>query len=197
MKMSTLIYRVLQNTCLIVVSLGLLYGGITILTAGIPFWSQLYGLSAIGLGIIMSLVSFTEITRSHTATAAEYHQIPCRICRKNTLVPYLVDSTICSACQYRMALKLNMSVLVFFLMLAIPVTYHLTQENQDIRQNAKIITPKITCETGDWEPESCRCGSWEVENHCFGGKQTRICGSETYCCRYDQSGWSCVKSEAR
>ncbi|MEK7165658.1 MAG: hypothetical protein AAB874_02525 [Patescibacteria group bacterium] len=186
-----LIYRLFQNSALIVVSLGLLFGGVAILQTRIPFWSLVYGIPAIFLGIVMSVISFNEVSKSRIARSTEYHEISCRVCGKQTLMPMLTESTVCSDCQYKMALRLQITALAFFVMLAIPVTLHLTQTAQEIRQNAQEPEPSQLCESGRWSPEKCRCGSWDEAVKCDMPQRGRICQSSSYCCSLEQGFVTC------
>ncbi len=186
--MKNIIYRIFQNIGLIVISLGLLYGGVAIVKSEIPFWNLVYGLPAISMGILMTLVTFNELTKNQTAKANEYHLIPCAICKKETLTPLLIERVTCADCQYKMAVKLQMGALVFLLLLAIPVTYHLSQQAQDIRQNAKEQSPQ--CEVGKWTPVDCRCGVWVDELSCE-GQRGRVCGGVEYCCDRQNGQFTC------
>jgi hypothetical protein len=177
------LYRIFQNTGLIVVSLGLLFGGIQLLQTGIPFWSLLYGLPAIGLGLILAILSFNEITKHPTLEANEYHQIVCKVCHRTTLVPLLVTEAVCPNCQYKMAVRLNMTVLFFFAVIALPLTLLATQQIQDIRQRAK--GQQVQCEPGTWSPVECRCGSWNTQINCGEKQRARLCGEVLYCCTND------------
>jgi len=181
--MNNFFYRLFQNTGLIIISLGLLYGGITLVQTQIPFWNLVYGLPAVFLGILTTLITFNELTKNQTARVNEYHLVPCIICKKETLTPHLIDRVVCPDCQYKMAVKLQMGALVFFLLLAIPVTYHVTQQIQDIRQNAK--EQLVECSEGEWNPQVCRCGSWQTSIHCAEPKTgtARKCqDAKIYCC---------------
>lgn len=189
--MKQMITRIAQNIGLIVISLGLLYGGVAIIRTQIPFWSLLYGLPAVFLGISMSLISFNEIAKNRTAKATEYHQIPCKVCGKMTLAPMLVESIVCADCQYKMALKLQMAALVFFVLLAIPVTMHLAQQAQDLQQNANSPQASPQCEPGKWMPNECTCGHWEREAVCGKGEVGRSCVNVNFCCRKDGVQWNC------
>ena len=187
--MKNTLYRIFQNSGLIIVSLGLLYGGVRILQTQIPFWSLLYGIPAVSLGIAMTVISFNEIAKNRTARATEYHQIPCKVCNKMTLAPMLIDEVVCPNCQYKMARRLNIGVLLLFLLLAIPVTVHLVQQSQDIRQNAQ---GPVKCEAGAWDPLSCRCGAWSSWIKCSSNTAGRLCGSTPFCCQQPAAGkWNC------
>lgn len=181
--MKSFLIRLVQNSGLIIISLGLMYGGIAILRTQIPFWSLLYGIPAVFLGIIMSLISFNEIAKNGSAKSTEYHKVSCRVCGNQTLVPMLAESAVCSDCQYKMAVRLQMTALVFFAVVAIPVTFHLTQTAQDIRQKAYEV---YKCESGSWSPTLCRCGKW-IKNEitlCSSKIETlRSCSdNKLYCC---------------
>lgn len=189
--MKNLIYRIFQNSGLVIISLGLLFGGVAILNTQIPFWSLVYGIPAVFLGIVISIITFNELAKSHWTAAAEYHQIPCRICHKMTLVPMLVESTVCSDCQYKMAMKLQIGFLIFLALIALPVTFHLSQQEQDLRQNAKTPKSSPICEAGQWSPASCSCGVWLPETTCAEGEFARSCGTKIYCCTPDLQNWNC------
>ena len=187
--MKNIVYRLFQNTGLIIISLGLLYGGVAIIKSEIPFWNLVYGLPAISMGILMALVTFNELTKNQTAKASEYHLIACAICKKETLAPLLIERVTCTDCQYKMAVKLQMGALVFFLLLALPVTYHLSQQAQDIRQNAQEKSSQ--CEVGLWEPEVCRCGAWQGALSCGDGQRARVCNGIEFCCGEANGKFSC------
>lgn len=189
--MRNLLYRVFQNIGLIVISLGLLYGGVAILQTGIPFWSLVYGIPAVFLGIVMSLITFNEVARNRIAKASEYHQIPCRVCGKMSLAPMLIESVVCPDCQYKMAVKLQVGVLVFLALLAIPVTYHLSQTAQNLEQSAQTLEPSPICEAGKWNPQACQCGNWEPENTCEAQESARRCQNVLFCCKFAASIWRC------
>lgn len=184
--MSNLGYRLVQSIGLIIVSLSLLFGGIAILYVQIPFWSLVYGLPAVFLGIMLTILSFNEIARNRTTLVSEYHEIPCRICGKSTLVPFLIEKTVCSNCQYKMAQRLQIGILILIAFLAIPITFYLSRQTQSLRQNAKQPESSPLCQGGRWQPNVCRCGTWVKGNgSCNEGETPRLCSrrGETYCCK--------------
>lgn len=189
--MKNFLFRVFQNSGLIVISLGLLYGGVAILRTSIPFWSLVYGVPAVFLGIVISLISFNELAKNRVARATEYHQLPCKVCGRMALAPMLIEAIVCPDCQYKMALKLQIGVLVFLVMLAIPVSYHLTQQAQIIEQKAHVAQPTPICEVGTWNPEFCQCGNWEKDIVCASGEMARRCQNVNFCCKSIAAEWFC------
>ena len=189
--MKKLIWRILSNAGLIVVSLGLLFGGVEIIKTQVPFWSLVYGLPAVFLGIILSLITFNELAQNRTAKTTEYHQIACKVCGKMSLVPMLTAAAVCSDCQYKMAVKLQISAIVFFILLAIPVTIHLAGQEQEIRQNAQEAVPTPMCEEGEWNPRECSCGRWSREVKCEVGEYGRSCTNMRFCCQKESDKWQC------
>lgn len=189
--MKNLIYRIFQNIGLLITSFGLLYGGIAIFNTDIPFWSLVYGIPAVSLGIVLSLITFNEVAKNSTAKSTEYHLILCKVCHKETLAPMLIESIVCPNCQYKMAVKLNLAAFSFFLIIAIPITFHLVLQKQDIRQQAKDHLP-TRCETGKWQPEICQCGLWKQNRNCKQEESERICDGELYCCILKNNlDWDC------
>lgn len=186
-----LISKLLRNSGLVMVSLGLLFAGVMILQSDVPFWSVLYGSSALGLGILTSLITFNELNKPLTKQGDGVHYLACKVCHKQTLAPYLIEQIVCSSCQYKMALKLNIAVIIFFLFVALPASFHVLTLQQDIRQQAKEPT---TCAVGIWNPVSCRCGRWNQINNCAYTMVSRQCGAAAYCCTETQPGvWDCQK----
>ncbi len=185
-------WRIFQNSGLIIISLGLLFGGAAILRTQIPFWSLLYGIPAVFLGIVTSLISFNEIAKNRDAKSTEYHYLLCRVCDRRTLVPLLTASTVCPDCQYKMAVRLQMTALVLFAVVALPVTLHLTQIAQDIRQRAQMSLPTPICEAGRWIPEQCRCGAWNPDIICGESHRGRNCQGASYCCGERQAAITCI-----
>lgn len=181
-----------QNSGLIIISLGLLYGGVAILRTQIPFWSLVYGIPAVFLGIVISLISFNEIAKNREAKSTEYHEVKCRVCGHLTLVPMLTQSAVCTDCQYKMALRLQMTALFILAIVALPVTLHLAQTAQDIRQKAQVPAPTPRCEVGIWIPEKCRCGVWNSEIHCAENLRGRNCQGDPYCCRGGDENTTCI-----
>lgn len=195
--MKDFLLRIVVNFGLVVVSLGLLFGGIILLRTEVPFWNLFYGLPAVCLGIILTVLSFNELTKNKNAKSTEYHLIPCKVCRKETLVPMLINETVCSSCQYKMAIRLNIGVLLFFVLLAIPVTYHLSQKQQDLRQNAQVPLPTPVCLTGSWDPQTCSCGTWTDAFICSGkALWSRVCNDINYCCiENEPNSYTCTQHE--
>ncbi len=187
--MSSIYYRFFQNLGLVVISLGLLFGGVAILRTGIPFWSLLYGLPAVFLGMILTVLSFNEITKNTVYKLDTYHQIPCKVCKKMTLVPELIESAVCPDCQYKTAVRLQIGALIFLVAVALPVSLHLVKQAQLIKQNAQ-VQPSPICADGAWEPSECKCGNWNREV-CETGEQRRVCGGLDYCCKLNENTWKC------
>ena len=183
-------FRIFQNAGLVVISLGLIYGGVQIIKLELPFWSLFYGLAAIGIGVAMSLVAFNEVAKSRSATVNEYHEIPCSNCSKMTLVPYLTEKTVCSDCQLKYIRRVQTGLLVF-LILMLPAMFHLTQLAQDISQKAKILQTTPICESGSWQPAVCRCGFWDAQIACDDFEQGRNCRETAYCCNKLNNSWNC------
>ncbi len=177
-------YRILQSLGMIIISLALLIAGVALLFIQVPFWSLVYGLPAVFLGIMMTILTFNEVAKNRVAEIGEYHQIACRVCGKSTLAPYLIEKTVCVDCQYKMAQKLQIGILVAIAVLAIPLTFTLTQQVQVLYQSAHESKKPILCEIGEWNPQFCRCGVWENSHDvCQSGERERICGSILYCCQ--------------
>jgi hypothetical protein len=194
--MNNLFYRIFQSIGLIIISLGLLFGGVAILRTQIPFWSLVYGLPAVSLGICITMISFNEIIKNRTVKGSEYHLIACKVCQKQTLAPFLIETVVCPDCQYRTAIKLQVGALVFLLAIAIPITLHLVKESQNIYQNAQINpSPGYFCEKGNWEPSNCRCGTWNKEIICVNNGQGRSCNNANYCCYKNESSWNCLQNK--
>lgn len=188
--MKNVVYRAIQNIGLIIVSLGLLFGGIAILNTKIPFWSLVYGISAIGLGIPLTIISFNEISKSRSVQSDVYHLVSCKICKKQTLAPALITDIVCVNCQLQMARRLQIGIVTMFLIAIIPVTFHLLQQKQNITQQAT-IKKNISCEQGIWNPSSCSCGSWVSEKSCPGTARARFCSDVLFCCTSQSTDWNC------
>ncbi len=183
-------FRIFQNAGLVVIALGLLFGGVQIIRLGLPFWSPFYGLTAYALGIIMSLVAFIEIAKSRSATVNEYHEIPCANCGKMTLVPFLTLKAVCSDCQMTFIRKIQTGISLF-LLLTLPAIYHLTQLTKNMTQQARSPAASPVCEAGVWTPEACRCGVWNPQISCLAGERGRDCLGIYFCCNDIDGTWSC------
>lgn len=91
---------------LVLVSLGLLAGGVFLLYLRIPGWSLILGLPATQIGIIFLILTFDEIVRGKVGPNS-LHMIPCSVCGKLTLVSTWQKEKICEECQRKIAKKLR------------------------------------------------------------------------------------------
>lgn len=189
--MNNLWYRIFQSFFLSIISLGLLFGGVWLISTGVPFWSLLYGLPAIFIGIIMVVISFNEISKNRKAQASEYHSVLCKVCRRSTFVPYLINEVVCTNCQFRMAQRTQLTILGVITLLAIPVTVILSLQSQDLYQKAREIVPGPYCEIGDWQPKECQCGTWANRGELCEWGYVRLCGTSYYCCDKTNQKFSC------
>jgi len=177
----------------------LFIGGIILLSLKITGWSLFLGLPATQIGLVLLIFSFDSFGRKKE-TEGDYHLIPCLLCHRQTLTPKYIDKKICESCQVKIAQRVKVAFLALYVLAIIPLSLSLVGKRQEIRMKAKEIAPvptkggptPATCETGFWEPDSCRCGEWNENINCPEEKEGRTCDFNEYCCQFNEDHrWDC------
>lgn len=179
---------------LLLLSITLFLGGGFILSLEIPFWSLVFGLASVQIGIVLIILTFDSFIRRKTAPITEdYKVLPCLTCRYPTYVPKYANNIICEHCQVKIARVFKGLTLVAFAFLTVSSAIYLVGQNQELREKAATKPRLLVCEQGIWEPDVCSCGSG-AEYECPEGTLARTCKDEqVYCCKKDspEDKWTC------
>ncbi|MFZ5366492.1 MAG: hypothetical protein ACOZBZ_04375 [Patescibacteria group bacterium] len=104
-KNSQLVTLVSKQVLMVVLSLGLFFGGILILLAKIPGWSLFFGLIIIPLGVVFTILTLDEVARS-LVVPPPYKSVKCNVCEKPTYAKGDEKEVICGHCRKDISEKL-------------------------------------------------------------------------------------------
>ncbi|OGD53641.1 hypothetical protein A3J78_01790 [Candidatus Beckwithbacteria bacterium RBG_13_35_6] len=91
---------------LLVLSLGLFFGGIILLILRIPGWSIFLGLPSIQIGIVFLIFSFDGIAKREVGPSS-CKLVDCSICGKPMIISGNVKKRICEQCLQTMSKTLK------------------------------------------------------------------------------------------
>jgi hypothetical protein len=177
---------IVNGILLVIVSLGLFVGGIVLLALGIPFWSQLLGIGAVQVGIVLVILTFELFfNKRNKPLTNDYRTVSCLACGAAVFVPRYMNVALCDNCQVRFVRAIKSIGLLVFMVFSVASGVFLVQQDQNITEKA--FEEIRRCEDGSWLPASCKCGLW------VGSSPTRACedGMVRKCILNSDKVWVC------
>src|SRR3989344_2345933 len=167
--------------------------GIVILLGQFAAVHPLFSIAILAAGLVVSVGTFIRGGRvQKSAAAADYELKVCPNCHKEALTAASDKNPLCFDCERKRRARWRIVGLTFLLVIALPLTLQLTQQNQDIRERASEKKNASVCDPGVWQPEACACGTWESTNACDEDEFSRSCTGQSFCCKTPESGvWDC------
>lgn len=176
---------------LLLLSVALFLGGAFILAQKIAFWSLFLGIASVQVGIVLIILTYDAFSKRKSKVVTEdYKTLACLVCKRSTFVPKYSRTAICDSCQVKIAITFKGAMVIIFALAGLTTGMVLVNQRQQFAQRAQVGVDYV-CETGEWNPRTCKCGKWRSEPE--GDYRMRECFNEKYyfCRETEPARWFC------